>query len=602
MKTTPVPFLLFGDDEFVFPWASDTRGYRIAVHKVDVVAHSYGGLLTRWYLESPDPSPNDTNVEFEKRRDVRKVITMGTPHKGAPISNMLAEVYKDGLIAHAKAEGLMDGAWEVFFGGSVFGIEPEMKDIVALLEMKEVYTALPGGGVRPGGLRPSYQNFSVGSKRIEQLGTNPFHDNVAYAAIIGTDVKLENVLNLYKGFQPLLGSSILPGDDAHLFPWLYRLNSGSNDTDGVVPTWSPALGLATHNKQIEVNHLEMDINDEVFAQVKEWLNSKNLPLGNEQRAAYDPKVPASFANAYVGSKIDAAGASYGAGLNRDAIIKIELNPADNTTPWYGTRSPGQDKFIFGTDPTELGSKTVAFTGMVQLRSIGNVSANIQADSTFGDAQVLDDLGQVQGPDMFADPSNMYRGDTAPNDWITFRIQTGRLGRNRTQLMGPDDTALASGWLHYEMQVDNPSPIGGFEESPAGSGYFKYEVVEYTLPAPQKAANNGLSLTLIGAVLASDFAAASQDNTLRLFDYDNIFDNPLDPGDDRIEDFSLTISHPPGTWDGLLIPYQTTVMLALANGEVAGNYGSSGEASAEVYQFVINPGWAWNLSSEWITVP
>ncbi len=594
------------DQGFVFPWANGTKGYRIAVQKVDVVAHSYGGLLTRWYIESPD-KPDDVLTEFEKRRDVRKLVTLGTPHKGAPVSNIVAEIYKDGLIANAKAEGAVDGAWEAILQAMGYSpawflplltLEPTMKTVVSLLE-GTLHTSLPGGD-----LRPSYQVFSVGSDRLAQLATDPFQDDVAYAAVIGTQDNLYGQ-NLYKAFQPLTGSSLLPGDDAHLFPWLYNLNRGSDDTDAIVPTWSAALGVESYNKKIEVNHLELTTNDEVFAQVREWLNSKNIPLGSEQRAAYDPQIPASFANAYVGSEIDAAGASYGAGLNRDAIIKVELDPGDGSH-WYGTRSLNQsgNKFVFGTDPASLGSQTVAITGMVQRRSIGNVHAQIVADSTFAlDDVVLDDLGQVQWADMFANPDNIFRNDTGSNDWVTFRIETGRLGRNRTQLMGPDGTAWSWGWVHYDMQVDNPYPgFEGFEAPPADSGYFYYEVVAYTLPPPQKAANNGLLLNLFGAVLASDFAAASQTNTVRLYDYDNIIDNPLDPGDDRIEDFSLTINHPPGTWDGLLIPYQTTVMLALANGDVAGNYGSSGEASAEVYQYVINPGWAWNLTSEWITVP
>lgn len=587
------------EEEFLFPWASSTKGYRIAVQKVDVVAHSYGGLLTRWYVESPDPT---LNTGYEQRRDVRKVITMGTPHKGASISNMLAEVYKDGLIANAKSEFILEGTLEAIFAVHPLyrnlGSEPVMKDVVWLLDiLQQVSTALPSGGVRP-----SYQDFSVGSKRIEQLGTNPFQDDVAYAAIIGTQATIFGQ-NLYKAFQPIIGSNYIPGDDAHLFPWLYRLSSGSHDTDGVVPTWSPALGVEEYNKEIEVNHLDMDGNAEVFAQVREWLNSKDLPLGTEQRAAYDPTVPASFANAYVGSKINAIGGSYGAGLNRDAIIKVELDPSD-TSAWYGTRSPNEEKFVFGTDPASLGPQTVAITGMVQRRSIDDVHVQIVGDSTLWPDIVLDDLGHVQWGDMFANSANIFRDDTGSNDWVTFRIETGLLGRNRTQLMGPDGTAWEWGWVHYDMQVDNPVPgFEGFEAPPAYSAYFYYEVVEYVLPPPQKSPTNGLSLTLFGAALARDTATAkSQTNTVRLYDYDNVLNNPLDPGDDLLMEGSVTITHPAGAWDGLLIPYEYHMGLVMGNGEVQGSEGSSGEASAEVYQYLVEPGWTSNLSSSTIDVP
>lgn len=87
--------------------------------------------------------------------------------------------------------------------------------------------------------------------------------------------------------------------------------------------------------------------------------------------------------------------------------------------------------------------------------------------------------------------------------------------------------------------------------------------------------------------------------IELWDVD---DATSDPSDDLLDSRSITIAHPPGTWDGILIPYETSTLLALLYSSVAGNYGSSGEQSAEVYQYVINPGWGLNLSSEWITVP
>lgn len=602
-----------GDEEFVFPWPSGDDGYRIAVQKVDVVAHSYGGLLTRWYLEE--------SGAYNARRDVRKVTTLGTPHKGAPLANMLAEVYKDGLIANAHATGIAE------LGQGI------LKEEVVKLENRAddpIHTALPINGgpgtVRPGGLRPSYEVLAVGGARLGQLAANPFQDDVAYGAIIGTRVELDVVqygipleVNLYHAFKPLVGSTDFDDgpDDVDAFPWFYYLNSGVNDTDGICPKWSAELAdIPGSNSYIEVNHLQLPSSQQVIDQVKNWLNATR-PLGSAQRTAYDPKIPASFANAYVGSTVNpATGASSGAGLKRDAIIKVELNPAD-TSAWYGTAPDSTNPFTLGgnafQDAASLGPKTVALTGMVQLRSLGNVSAKIVADSTVTPDIVLDNLGTVQGPDMGTinpDGTTKYRDDTGFNDWITFRIETGRIGRNQNQLMGPDGTGWGHGALHYEISVNDARAVAGFEQMPGvpaaaqgpslqSSPYFYYEVIPYTLRAPWKSTTNGLSLALYGAALArgtvpAPAPPASQINTVQLWDVD---DATSDSADDLLDSRSITIAHPPGAWDGLLIPYQTTVLLVMASGEVQGNQGTSGEASAQVYQYLVEPTpFTWDLSS------
>lgn len=45
------------------------------ISKVDLVAHSMGGLIARYYIESD---------EYQNRNDVDQLITLGTPHKGSP--------------------------------------------------------------------------------------------------------------------------------------------------------------------------------------------------------------------------------------------------------------------------------------------------------------------------------------------------------------------------------------------------------------------------------------------------------------------------------------------------------------------------------------
>ena len=83
----------------------------------------------------------------------------------------------------------------------------------------------------------------------------------------------------------------------------------------------------------------------------------------------------------------------------------------------------------------------------------------------------------------------------------------------------------------------------------------------------------------------------------------LYDDDGDVGDDPLANAYFLINHPAGTWDDVLLPYEIVIGLFLDNqGNVAGQYGSSGENSAQVYQYLIQPGLAPNMSSATITVP
>jgi hypothetical protein len=69
--------------------------------------------------------------------------------------------------------------------------------------------------------------------------------------------------------------------------------------------------------------------------------------------------------------------------------------------------------------------------------------------------------------------------------------------------------------------------------------------------------------------------------LQLWDDDGLF------GDDLLHTIPLAVTHPATVWDGLLIPYSTTALLAInASGHVGGNAGDSDEVQAQVYQYIV----------------
>jgi pimeloyl-ACP methyl ester carboxylesterase len=56
------------------------RNQGINVNQVDVVGHSMGGLLGRYYLQS---------IEYDTRQNINKLITINTPHAGSELANFV---------------------------------------------------------------------------------------------------------------------------------------------------------------------------------------------------------------------------------------------------------------------------------------------------------------------------------------------------------------------------------------------------------------------------------------------------------------------------------------------------------------------------------
>ncbi len=63
------------------------RGFKISAGKVDVVAHSMGGVLSRMYLQRFTCNGNITSYCYQN--DIHKLITVNTPHSGTQIANFL---------------------------------------------------------------------------------------------------------------------------------------------------------------------------------------------------------------------------------------------------------------------------------------------------------------------------------------------------------------------------------------------------------------------------------------------------------------------------------------------------------------------------------
>lgn len=57
-----------------------TRSDGYSAGKVDIIAHSMGGILARYYLQS---------TSYQQKQDIHKIITLNTPHSGSQAANLL---------------------------------------------------------------------------------------------------------------------------------------------------------------------------------------------------------------------------------------------------------------------------------------------------------------------------------------------------------------------------------------------------------------------------------------------------------------------------------------------------------------------------------
>ena len=59
--------------------------FSIAASQVDIIAHSMGGLMARGFVQQPEYKGKENYI----KGSIRRLITIGTPHFGGPLSKFL---------------------------------------------------------------------------------------------------------------------------------------------------------------------------------------------------------------------------------------------------------------------------------------------------------------------------------------------------------------------------------------------------------------------------------------------------------------------------------------------------------------------------------
>lgn len=565
-------------------------GVKVAVQKCDIVAHSYGGLLSRWYMEQ--------SGEFEDRKDVRKLITLGTPHRGAPVTNLLCETYRNPDFYNAEV-----GSWFPTPGYHLGDMINDMNDgklykfVEDMLKKnglslgaiagahgikwarKQLRFRWHDGGNPPDNTEagekkivPSLQVMSFGSEVLAQLNANPFLPNVAYGSIVGTDETIFGVFNAYQWLTPYQDSSFGPDGESY-FPWAKALDGGDGESDGIVPVWSQVVPPRTF--AVNAHHLNMTYKRAVFDEVFTMLTEHFLPRGSTCRGHFrrfqglkgkplDGLKMESRRNAYLGSKLTGT-QSLGAGIRPDAIHKVWFE-LDKTVRVAQDGHPAL---------TEMG-------GIIKVTATGMAVRPRQLLSIYGDTGYRYDL--VNGISV------PYRGS---GELRTFRV-TAYIGRRLDGGIAGKDGANLAGPGKYRIgwRISGPRYLGWDALS---SPHALVHTTPFSLPkvqGPSVVGTSGADFKAVGGIEVIAGGKTRQGIHLVIADYDP-FLNPDDP----LVHVRSTIQLPIGAFPGAVVPYDLDFRLHKnASGYVAGADGHSGENRAEVIQSYDHPVTGWEASS------
>ena len=302
----------------------DTQTYaniHLAARRVDVIGYSYGGVITRWYLNSrgtdishswyqrlrPDSLPT-TNFD----NDVRKVITLGSMWRGVPLINYVNEVVfpstNDVALGAAPLTGIVaDLADLVSDVAYIYGKNiPPPNNVEGIINLLDNFTH-----VRV----PSMEVMAVNSKWMSQLvfrnpalnpangplTAKPFEDNVAYGSVAGDNNKYKLYEGDVKGRHVVVRHN--PYALTHIaqlpswFPYLkmeYYLDpdqhtlTGRNYSDGLVPVWSSAIpGSYIH---APIDHSGYPEDDATKNYVIQWFNNATLPIGSTLNTQWNDPI------------------------------------------------------------------------------------------------------------------------------------------------------------------------------------------------------------------------------------------------------------------------------------------------------------------------
>ena len=307
-KGDGIPFI---DGSFDNNSFNDYQGHPLAIKRVDVVAWSYGGVITRWYI-APEDSSKSQSINWYQPLDnalaapsppyghnIRKVFTLGSMWRGVPLSNYVNEIrlptsspVKLGKAPLNNLAPLLQ-LYLASLGISV-SVPQTVNDLVSVINSQIPVNV------------PSMEVMAVNSPWLSELiyhdpfrnqfGPSlpkPFDDNIAYGSVAGdSNAYLGGFFDSYTLLDD--ATTQLIGSPKSPFPYLrleYLKGAQRNYSDGVVPVWSSALPGSY--KIAPSNHTGYPNDGDTVRYVAQWLNNSALPLGTTLNNQWDTNTQVS---------------------------------------------------------------------------------------------------------------------------------------------------------------------------------------------------------------------------------------------------------------------------------------------------------------------
>jgi Predicted acetyltransferases and hydrolases with the alpha/beta hydrolase fold len=558
------------------------QGKKIAIQKVDVVAYSYGGLLARWYVEK--------SSEFSNRRDVRKIITIGTPHRGSPITNMMCESYKNSVFADAIS------GWP----NAGLTVREMLEDVFGrfILWHKGIHT--PGSSsANDFDLYEALHVIAHNSLRLQELNSFPLNSDVAYASIVGTD---DNIYYVGPGAwsvtNPKYNYYLTGFTQKSYFPWAEGIETQS---DGIVPQDSQMLvdemnyTGADYDKTVcyvSESHVTEVMSTTTQDTVISWLKNPSLELGRNLRHGFNlltQKYNNDRYDIYSQQSINFSNQYEDTGVNPDAIVQTVLTmPASN--PSYLTDN------ILGPHG-----------GVVTIKCTGMVPDNGRTLSIIADGSLAAGYNDtvLHGPFSLTGPACPY--GIYLHKLKSFSI-TGTIGRSIcsipgipgswNELRGPNDYVgvrwdITDSWdigyeidgsSYYGFELQSPPTRMEFSTEPVLDPLVKEETSSQPPSQPPFQISGPTNFIARGGFHVSEDAVSSetrtQQITIKIYDEDTVLD-------DLLVNKTISVVHALNVFAGILMPYETSIELTKdSSGHISGAQGSSGESTAQVYQELI----------------
>lgn len=283
------------------------KGKRLAMRRVDVVAWSYGGVITRWYLNQTKPASHGTwyKYAFRYRRDVnnastvytsanlpnataqndvRKVITLGSMWRGVPLINYGNEaVFGSTGFGHAPTFAFVPLVGTLF--DLIIGADASHSFTLGLQPFRFLVPSFEVMAVESNWMRQLIYQNTADPSDASRLTAAPFDLNIAYGSVAGDDqdypvsfkvlgIGLTFNTHPYAFFDSVQSPSWFSGLSIE-----YPANGTVGYSDGLVPLWSSAIPGSYFRADTPHNGYATDTSTQQY--IVQWLNSAALSTGKD---------------------------------------------------------------------------------------------------------------------------------------------------------------------------------------------------------------------------------------------------------------------------------------------------------------------------------